>query len=180
MEIYLPPWILLPLPGWISICQVYKRVCQKLHTKANFLINKCCIKKARFNLSMRYWTLHFLQHRFSYPYSQIYSARGLKSIQCWNQCLKYYSSSTFKWRHNLSNFIFLVEIFPHTRYGVRDVARVLLFMVQLEKLYSMHPLQCYITGTWLNPMMSKFTENWCWCHFFLPLMTIMYDHQNLS
>jgi hypothetical protein len=29
--------------------------------------------------------------------------------------LKYYSSSTFKWRHNLMNFTFLVEIFPHTR-----------------------------------------------------------------
>jgi hypothetical protein len=44
-------------------------------------------------------------------------------------------------------FNFLVEIFPHTRYGVRDVASVLLIMVQLETLYSMHPLQCYITGT---------------------------------
>jgi hypothetical protein len=43
--------------------------------------------------------------------------------------------------------LFLLEIFPHTRYGVRDVASMLLFMVQLEKLYSMHPLQCYITGT---------------------------------
>jgi hypothetical protein len=31
----------------------------------------------------------------------------------------------------------------------------------LEKFYAMHPLQCYITGTWLNPMMSKFTENQC-------------------
>jgi hypothetical protein len=28
---------------------------------------------------------------------------------------------------------------------VRDVASVLLFMVQLENLYSMHPLQCHIT-----------------------------------
>jgi hypothetical protein len=28
-------------------------------------------------------------HRFPYPYSQIYSTRGLKSIQCWNQRLKY-------------------------------------------------------------------------------------------
>ncbi len=27
-----------------------------------------------------------------------YSTRGLKSIQCWNQRLKYYSSSIFKWR----------------------------------------------------------------------------------
>ncbi len=36
MEIYLPPWILLLLPSWIIICQVYKRVCQKLQTKANF------------------------------------------------------------------------------------------------------------------------------------------------
>jgi hypothetical protein len=61
--------------------------------------------------------------------------------------LELYSSSTFKWRHNLMNFTFLLEIFPHTHYGVRDVASVLLFMVQLEKLYSMHPLQCYITGT---------------------------------
>ncbi len=41
MEIYLPLWILLPLPGWISICQVYKRVCQKLQTMAIFLINIC-------------------------------------------------------------------------------------------------------------------------------------------
>ncbi len=111
-------------------------------------------------------TLHRLQHRLPYPYSQIYSIRGLKSIQCWNQCLKYYSSSTFKWRLNLMNFTFLLEIFPRTRYGVRDMASVLLFMVQLEKLHSMHLLQCYITGTWLNSMMSKFTESWCWCHFF--------------
>jgi hypothetical protein len=44
-------------------------------------------------------------------------------------------------------YLFLVEIFPHTRYGVRDVASVLLLLVQLEKLYSMHPLQCCITGT---------------------------------
>ncbi len=29
--------------------------------------------------------MHCLQHRFPYPYSQIYSTRGLKSIQCWNQ-----------------------------------------------------------------------------------------------
>ncbi len=58
-------------------------------------------------------------------------------------------------------FTFLVEIFPHTRYGVRDVASMLLIMVQLEKFYTMHPLQCYITGTWLNPMMSKFAENQC-------------------
>jgi hypothetical protein len=39
--------------------------------------------------------LHCLQHRFPYPYSQIYSTRGLKRIQCWNQRLKYYSSSIF-------------------------------------------------------------------------------------
>jgi hypothetical protein len=52
--------------------------------------------------------------QFRYPYSQIYSTRGLKSIQCWNHCLKYYSSSTFKWRHILINFTFLLEIFPHT------------------------------------------------------------------
>jgi hypothetical protein len=58
-------------------------------------------------------------------------------------------------------FHFLVDIFPHTRYGVRDVAGVLLIMVQLEKFYTMHPLQCYVTGTWLNPMLSKFTENRC-------------------
>jgi hypothetical protein len=77
----------------------------------------------------------------------IFSTRGLKSIQCWNQRLKYYSSSTFKWRHNLRNFTFLLEIFPHTRYGVRDVASMLLIMVQLEKFYTMHPLQYYVTGT---------------------------------
>ncbi len=44
----------------------------------------------------------------------IFSIRGLKRIQCWNQRLKYYSSSTFKWRHNLMTFTFLLEIFPHT------------------------------------------------------------------
>ncbi len=48
---------------------------------------------------------------------------------------------------HLMNFTFLVEIFPHTCYGVRDVASVLLLLVQLEKLYSMHPLQYYVTGT---------------------------------
>jgi hypothetical protein len=57
------------------------------------------------------------------------------------------------------NFTFLLEIFPHTHNGVRDVASVLLFMVQLEKFYTMHPLQCYITGKLLYPMMSKFTDN---------------------
>ncbi len=45
MEIYLPPWILLLLPSWITICQDYLRVCQKLQTKANVLIKKGCIKK---------------------------------------------------------------------------------------------------------------------------------------
>ncbi len=55
----------------------------------------------------------------------------------------------------------LLEIFPHTPYGVSDVASVLLFMVQSEKLYSMHLLQCYITETGLNPMTSKMTENQC-------------------
>jgi hypothetical protein len=44
-------------------------------------------------------------------------------------------------------FTFFQEIFPHTHYGVSDVASVLLFMVKLEKLYSMHPLQCFFTGT---------------------------------
>ncbi len=33
-------------------------------------------------------TLHCLQHRSPYPYSQIYTTRGLKSIQRWNQRLK--------------------------------------------------------------------------------------------
>jgi hypothetical protein len=59
------------------------------------------------------------------------------------------------------NFTFLLEIFPHTHYVVRDVASVLLFMVQLEKFYTMHLLQCYITGELLNPMMSKFIDNRC-------------------
>ncbi len=36
MEIYLPPWIFLPLPGWMIICQDYMRVCQKLQTKDIF------------------------------------------------------------------------------------------------------------------------------------------------
>ncbi len=43
-----------------------------------------------------------------------YSTRGLRSIQCWTQCLKYYSSSTFKWRQNQMTFTFFLEIFPHT------------------------------------------------------------------
>jgi hypothetical protein len=38
-------------------------------------------------------------------------------------------------------------IFPHTCYGVIDMASLLLTMVQLEKFYTMHLLQCYITGT---------------------------------
>jgi hypothetical protein len=37
----------------VSICKVYKRVCQKLQTKANFLTNKCCIKKAKNTSSLR-------------------------------------------------------------------------------------------------------------------------------
>jgi hypothetical protein len=59
-------------------------------------------------------TLHCLQHRFPYPYSQIYSTRSLRSIQCWNQCLKYYSSSIFKRRQNQMTFTFFLEIFPLT------------------------------------------------------------------
>ncbi len=104
------------------------------------------MKKAKITSLLRYVALHCLKHRFPYPYSQIYSTRGLKSIKSWNQRLKYYSSSTFKWRHNLRNFNFLVEIFPHTHYGVRDVASVLLIMVQLRNSI-MHLMQCYITGT---------------------------------
>ncbi len=42
----------------------------------------------------------------------------------------------------------------------------------------MNPLQCYITGTWLNPTKSKTTEKQCWCHYFSLLMTIIYNHQN--
>ncbi len=34
---------------------------------------------------------------------------------------------------NTDEFYLFFEIFPHTRYGVRDVASVLLFMVQLKK-----------------------------------------------
>ncbi len=34
------------------------------------------------------------------------------------------------------NFTFLLEIFSRTGYGVRDVASMLLFMVQLETLYA--------------------------------------------
>jgi hypothetical protein len=71
-----------------------------------------------------------LATRFPYPYSQIYSTRGLKSIQCWNQRLKYYSSSIFKWSQNHMNFPFIFEIFPRTRYGVSDVASLLLLLVQ--------------------------------------------------
>jgi hypothetical protein len=44
-------------------------------------------------------------------------------------------------------FNLFLEIFPRTRYSVRDVASVLLIMVQLEKFYTMNPLQCYVTGT---------------------------------
>ncbi len=46
--------------------------------------------------------------------SQIYSTRGLKSIQCWNQCLKYYSSSILKWRQKKMTFTFFLEILPYT------------------------------------------------------------------
>ncbi len=96
--------------------------------------------------------MHCLQHRFPYQYSHIYSTRGLRSIQCCNQCLKYYSSSTFKWRQNQTTFTFFLEIVPHTCYDVSDVASVLLLMIQLKELYSTYLLQCYITGTWFNPM----------------------------
>ncbi len=41
-------------------------------------------------------------------------SKGFNSIQCWNQCLKYYSSSIFKWRQNHMTFSFFLEIFPHT------------------------------------------------------------------
>jgi hypothetical protein len=56
----------------------------------------------------------FSATQIPYPYSQIYSTRGLTSIQCWNQRLKYYSSSIFKWRQNHMTFTFFLEILPHT------------------------------------------------------------------
>ncbi len=42
---------------------------------------------------------------------------------------------------------FFLEIFPQTLKGVSDVASLLLLLVQLEKLYYMHPLQCHTTET---------------------------------
>ncbi len=60
-----------------------------------------------------------LQQRFPHQYSQIYSTRGLRSIQCWNQRLKYYSRSTFKWRQNQMTFIFSLLIFPYTLRCIR-------------------------------------------------------------
>jgi hypothetical protein len=50
--------------------------------------------------------MHSLQHRLPYQYSHIYSTRGLRSIQCWNQRLKYYSSTIFNWRQNQMTFTF--------------------------------------------------------------------------
>ncbi len=44
----------------------------------------------------------------------IYFTRGLKSIQNWNQHLKYYSRSIFKWRQNQMTLPFFLEIFSHT------------------------------------------------------------------
>jgi hypothetical protein len=43
--------------------------------------------------------------------------------------------------------IFVRDLSSYTLRCNIDVASVLLFMVQLEKFYTMHPLQCYITGT---------------------------------
>ncbi len=179
MEIYLPTWVLKFLPNWIIICQDCLRDCQTLGAMAKCLINISWMKNAIIILLKRKWTLHWMQHRLPYQYSQINSFWGLRSIQCWNQCLKYYSSSTIKWRQNQMTYTFFLDFFPHKRYGVSDVASLLLFMVWLEKLYSLHPLQSYITGTWLNPMMSKITENWCWCHLSLPLIKVNYNHLNL-
>ncbi len=89
---------------------------QKLQTKTKSLINISGMKKkyASIASSMRQLQLHCLQHRFPYPYLQIYSTRDLKSIQCWNQRLKYYSSSIFKWRQNQMTFTFFLEILPYT------------------------------------------------------------------
>ncbi len=129
MEIYLQTWVLKFLPNWIIFYQDCLRDYQKLGAKAKCLINICWMKNAIINLSKRWWTLYWMQHRFPYQYSQIHSTRGLKSIQCWYQCLKYYSSSTFKWRQNQMTYTFFLEIFPHTCYGVSDVASMLLFMV---------------------------------------------------
>jgi hypothetical protein len=44
--------------------------------------------------------------------------------------LKYYSSSIFKLSQNHMKFPFVLEIFPHTRYGESDVASMLLLLVQ--------------------------------------------------
>jgi hypothetical protein len=47
-----------------------------------------------------------------------------------NQRLKYYSSSIFKCSQNHMKFPFVLEIFPHSCYGVSDVASLLLLLVQ--------------------------------------------------
>ncbi len=167
-------WILLLLPGWVFFIKIFEGLSETAN-KGKKIDQHLLSEKSKDHFIDEIKGIALFATQIPLSIFTIYSNRGLKSIQCWNQRLKYYSSSMFKWRHNLMNFTFLLEIFPHTCYGVRDLASMLLFMVQLETLHSMHLLQCYITGTWFNPMTSKFAENWCWCPFFSPLMKIMYD-----
>ncbi len=179
MEIYLSPWILLPLPSWIIFYQHCLRNYQKLQTKAKCLINMCGIKK---KASLHWWDRwHCIRcntdspfhiHKFIPP--EIRKAFNV-GINTWNITVVLFSNgdrttwlSPFSWR---------------------------LFLIHL-KVYEMSPA-CY--SCWFNwrnsircthcnfismehnsiPWRAKITENWCWCHYFSPLMTTIYDHQNL-
>jgi hypothetical protein len=98
--------------------------------KGNFFDQRMLHQQSKHKIIEGIGDIACLQHRFPYPYSHFFPTRGLKSIQCWNQCLKYYSSSIFTWSQNHMIFPFVLEIFPHTRYGVSDVASLVLLLVQ--------------------------------------------------
>ncbi len=123
MKIYLPTWILLLLPSWITFFQHCLRDCQKLQTKANFLINMCWMKK---QVSLHWWDSgHWIVCNADSPIN----IRKFIPPEVW----KAFNVGINSWNitQNQMTFTFFLEIFLHTHYGVSDVASVLLFMVQI-------------------------------------------------
>jgi hypothetical protein len=78
------------------------------------------------------------------------------------------------------NFTFLLEIFPHACYGVRDVASVLLFMLQLEKLYFHAPAAMLYHWNMIEPHDEQIHRE----SMLMPLLFASYEnyvrYQNLS
>ncbi len=110
------------------------------------LINFCYILQPQTtwsNFSRRRWTC-----------LPIFASRDFQSIHFWNHHWKFYSNLRYSWNHIKNSFFSLWETVQSTQHIVWDVRRESLPVVQLQKHYSMHPSQCYITLEWLPILKS--------------------------